>query len=525
MEKREKKGYAYRKTIAVEAFLVKIGGYGIIDTNLRKIPMNALSKYPDYEVNIGIEIHVQLTTKSKIFCSCPNGPGLRSLGEVGPNSHICQICTGQPGTLPVLNKEVVNYGIMAALATNSKINHTNRFARKHYFYPDLPKGFQITQSDVPLCQEGYVTIVLEDGSSKKIRLTRIHMEEDAGKNIHAAQTAESFVDLNRAGTPLLEMVSYPDISSAYEARAYLKALRSLVMYLDICSGNMEEGAFRADTNISVRKKGAEKLGTKCELKNINSFKFISDAIEYEIERQIALIESGGAVRQETRLWDTKEHKTVTMRSKEEAADYRYLTEPDIPPLVIDDAWVAAMQKKLPELPAARFDRLVAQGLTPYEAEIIVNDRELAHYYEAAYAHNPSKQLINWVLRDVMGYVKEHKIELSALKVTPVKLAELVKLIDSGAINARAGQEMFAAVAATGDEPQALIEKLGLAQIGSADELEKLIKEIIDANPSQVAEYKAGKTKLWGFFVGAAMAKTKGRGNPQMINDLLKKYLS
>lgn len=474
----------------------------------------------NYEVNIGIEVHVQLTTKSKIFCLCANST------EQLPNSNICQICTGQPGVLPVLNRQVVDYALMAALATNSQINMVNQFARKHYFYPDLPKNFQITQSNIPICVDGYVPIRLADESMKKIRLIRIHMEEDAGKNIHSADTGESFVDLNRAGTPLLEMVTYPDIANADEARAYLKALRSIVMYLNICSGNMEEGAFRADTNISVRKKGVAKLGTKVELKNINSFKFITDAIEYEIDRQIELLESGGTVRQETRLWDTKERKTVMMRVKEEAADYRYFLEPDIPVLIIDEPWVERIKKSLPELPDERFERYTTKhGLSAYEAEILVGDAELAAYYEAAYKLNPSKLLINWILRDLTAYCNEHKITFAACKMTPAKLAALVELIESGIINNRAAQQVFALVGQTGKDPQIVVEEEGLKQMGSSQELEAIIQKIVASNPAQVADYKAGKTKLWGFFVGQAMAQTQGRANPQMINDLLKKYLS
>lgn len=474
--------------------------------------------HAQYEVNIGIEVHVQLSTQSKIFCSCANGPAQQA------NQNICPICTGQPGVLPVLNKQVVNYGIMAALATNSKINQTTRFARKHYFYPDLPKGFQITQSDLPICQEGVVPIRLEDGSVKNIRLIRIHMEEDAGKNIHSQATDESFVDLNRAGTPLLEIVSYPDITSSAEARAYLKMLRSTVMYLNICSGNMEEGAFRADTNVSVRKKGATKLGTRCELKNINSFKFIGDAIEHEVARQIALLERGEAVKQETRLWDTKEHVTVPMRGKEEAADYRYFNEPDLPDVQIDDAWIAGIKARLPELPYEKFDRLCAQGLTPYEAEILVNDLELANFYEQAYALTKSKQLINWILRDFMALLKEQKLTIAECKITPAHIAELVTLLEKNIINNRAAQQIFGVMAETGKKPETLVKELGLQQIGSSAELEALVKEIIDSNAGQVADYKAGKTKLWGFFVGQAMAKTQGRADPQQINELLKKYL-
>jgi aspartyl-tRNA(Asn)/glutamyl-tRNA(Gln) amidotransferase subunit B len=480
---------------------------------------SVLDNYPNYEVNIGIEVHVQLNTNTKIFCSCSN--------EVAqePNTNICQICAGYPGVLPVLNKKVADYAILAGLATNCTISPSSFFARKHYFYPDLPKGYQTTQSDTPICTNGHVAIRLEDGSIKKIRIMRIHMEEDAGKNIHASTSNESFVDLNRAGTPLLEIVTQPDITSAYEARTYLKALRAIVQYLGICSGNMEEGAFRADTNISVRKKGAEKLGTRCELKNINSFKFISDAIEYEIERQITVLEEGNKVRQETRLWDTKTHQTTVMRSKEEAADYRYFPDPDLPLVVVDKQWLENMRAQLPELPYDKFERLVQhKGLSPYEAEILIDDLELAHYFEQASAQNSSKQIINWILRDVMGYLKEKKLALAEFKVTPAKLAALVELLDKGTINNHAAKQVFEVVAQTGQEPLTVVKEQGLEQIGSSDELEKIIVEIVAANPENVAEYKSGKQKIFGFFVGQAMQKTSGKGNPKIIQELLKKHL-
>ncbi|MBS1986479.1 Asp-tRNA(Asn)/Glu-tRNA(Gln) amidotransferase subunit GatB [Candidatus Dependentiae bacterium] len=479
-----------------------------------------LDQYPAYEVTIGIEVHVQLATQTKIFCACAN--------EVGkePNTNICNVCTGQPGVLPVLNKKVVDYAIAAGLATHSTIAPVCSFSRKHYFYPDLPKNYQITQGSDPICSEGNVPIRLEDGSTKRIRLMRIHMEEDAGKNIHASGSNESFVDLNRTGTPLLEIVTHPDIASTYEARTYLKALRLLVQSLGICSGNMEDGAFRADTNISVRKKGAQKLGTRCELKNINSFKFISDAIEYEIERQITLLESGGTVRQETRLWDTKEHKTIMMRSKEEAADYRYLTDPDLPLLVIDEGWIDRITHTLAELPYERFNRLMADyGLSPQEAEILLDDMPLAIYFETAYACTASKSLINWVVRDIMGYLKEHKIALAECKVTPEKLAALVALLEKGTINNHAAKQVFETVAKTGQEPAVIVKEAGLEQMDSSDELQVIILEIIAANPKVVADYKSGKDKLFGFFVGQVMQKTKGKGNPTLIQELLKKELS
>jgi aspartyl-tRNA(Asn)/glutamyl-tRNA(Gln) amidotransferase subunit B len=484
---------------------------------MSKIP--ALERYPDYEVVIGIEVHVQLTTKSKIFCSCSNEPAQQ------PNSNICSICTGHPGVLPMLNKQVVDHAILAGLATNCEVTRTSYFARKHYFYPDLPKNYQITQSDVPICSQGFVSIRLEDGSEKKIRIMRIHMEEDAGKNIHATHTNESFVDLNRTGTPLLEIVTHPDISSAYQARAYLKMLRLIVQYLNICSGNMEEGAFRADTNISVRKKGATVLGTRCELKNINSFKFISDAIEYEIERQITTIEQGGIIKQETRLWDTKTHQTTVMRSKEEAADYRYLPDPDLPLITIDDAWLAQMRAKLPELPHQKYNRFVQEnGLTTYEAEIFVEDPALAHYYELALRYNKSRQVVNWILRDLLGYLKEHKQDIGACKVTPEKLALIVGLVEKSTINNHAAKQLFERVAQTGQDPLAIVKQEGLEQVDSSEELEKIIKEIIAAHPENAAEFKAGKQKLFGFFVGLAMQKTGGKGNPKTIQELLKKHL-
>ncbi len=476
-----------------------------------------LQKYPDYEVNIGIEVHVQLTTKSKIFCTCSN----QFSNE--PNTNICPVCTGHPGTLPVLNKLVVDYAIKAGLATHCKIEELSEFARKHYFYPDLPKGYQISQHDKPICTHGTVAIRLEDGSKKNIRLIRIHIEEDAGKNIHSPYSNESFVDFNRAGTPLLEIVTYPDISSAYEARAYLKTLRSIVMYLDICSGNMEEGAFRADTNISVRKKGATQLGTKCELKNINSFKFISDAIEYEIERQITLLEAGGSVKQETRSWDKS--KTVPLRSKEEAADYRYFPDPDLPLIEITSTMIAAAQKTMPELPDEKFERYITQNkLSPYEAEILVNDQDLANYYDAAYKHTESKLLINWILRDVMSVLKDQKITIHEFKIKPEYLASLVDLIEKGTINNQSAKEAFLLSAETGQDPRMIVKEKGLEQIGDVAELDKIIQEIVLNNPEQAAEYRSGKERLFGFFVGQAMQKTKGKANPQLINELLKKHL-
>ncbi len=479
---------------------------------------SVLDNYPEYELTIGIEVHVQLTTKTKIFCSCHN--------EITkePNSNICEVCTGQPGVLPVFNKQVRDYAILAGLATNCKINKHNEFDRKHYFYPDLPKGYQITQQYHPICLEGHIPITREDGSTKNIRLLRIHMEEDAGKNIHASDY-ESFVDLNRAGTPLLEMVTYPDMSSTYEARTYLKTLHNIVTYLDISSGNMEEGAFRADTNISVRKKGAEKLGTKVELKNINSFKFISDAIEHEIERQIETLETGGVIKQETRLWDSKEKKTYVMRTKEEAADYRYFTDPDLPPIDIDDETIKRIKAAMPELPDAKRARYISDGVTAYEADILVNDRLLASYYEKAHALNSSKQVVNWILRDVLSYLNEKSITPADFKVTPEKLVTIINMLEQGTINNHAAKTVFEEVAQTGEDPAAVVKSKGLEQIGSSDELEKIVKDLIDKHPNEVAELKSGKERMMGFFVGQAMKATQGKGNPKLLTELVKKLTS
>jgi aspartyl-tRNA(Asn)/glutamyl-tRNA(Gln) amidotransferase subunit B len=347
---------------------------------------------------------------------------------------------------------VVENAILAGLATESQITPRTTFARKHYFYPDLPKNYQITQHTDPICTEGRIKIKTIDGQDKYIRLTRIHMEEDAGKNIHAPQANASFVNLNRTGTPLLEIVSYPDISGSHEAKEYLKKLRLIVQYLGICSGNMEEGAFRADTNISVRKKGTTKLGTRCELKNINSFKFISDAIEYEAARQIELLESGAEVRQETRLWDTKNHVTVTMRSKEEAADYRYFEDPDLPILDISAEQIEQFRATLPELPDQKLARFLQLGLTEYEANILIDDLDLANYFDQARKHTSSRHLINWILRNLIGYLKEHKQNLSECKVTPDKLAELVELLEQDVINSSVAQEVFELVAHDGTSP-------------------------------------------------------------------------
>lgn len=482
-------------------------------------PVSVLNKYPAYEAIIGIEVHVQLTTKSKIFCSSAHHVSKE------PNTDICVICAGYPGVLPLLNKQVVDYAIRAGLATQCTIAHESSFDRKHYFYPDLPKNYQITQQFQPICTEGYVPIRLESGTVKKIRITRIHMEEDAGKSLHSGKSGESFVDLNRAGTPLLEIVSKPDIANAHEAKLYLKTVRAIVQYLGICTGNMEDGAFRADTNVSVRKKGDPTYGIRVELKNINSFKFVSDAIEYEIERHISLLEAGKKVEQETRSWDPKNHTTAAMRSKEEAADYRYFADPDLPTIRIDTEWIDRVRKQLPELPHEKFDRFTTkEGLSEYEADILIEDYALANYFDQAQRASKSKRVINWVLRDVLGYLKEHNIEFSEFKVTPQKLATIADLLESGKINGRTAQELFLDIAQSGGQPELIVKERGLEQISSLKELEELVKEVITNNPAPVTAYQQGNERLFGFFVGQIMKKTQGKGDPQVIQTLLKKHL-
>ena len=397
--------------------------------NSDKEKILSVDKYPEYKMDIGIEVHVQLRTKSKIFCSCSN-----ELADQ-QNKNICAICTGYPGVLPVFNKQVAQFAVMAGLGTNCDIQQVSEFDRKHYFYPDLPKSYQITQNDNPICKSGYVMIRLEDGSEKKIRINRIHIEEDAGKNIHSDLTGESYVDLNRTGTPLLEVVTEPDINSAAEAKAYLKSLRLIMQYLGVSTCNMEEGSFRADTNISVRKQDATELGTRCELKNINSFKFISDAIDYEFGRQVELIESGGKVVQETRLWDSKKRFSAPMRSKGGLADYRFCTDPDLSLLEISDTVLERIKSSMPELPYDKFNRYVKElFLLEYEADVIITNLEYAKYFESLMEFYPKKSSVNWFLRDLIGYAKEQKISVHTCKVTPVKLAKIVELLDSSSIN-------------------------------------------------------------------------------------------
>lgn len=473
----------------------------------------------NYKATIGIEIHVQLNTDQKIFCYCKN--------EISqePNKNICQICCGYPGTLPLFNSEVKKMAIKAGLATNCEINLKNQFARKHYFYADLPKGYQITQSDLPICQEGYIDIKKENGETKKIRIKRIHMEEDAGKNLHTEEYG-SLVDYNRAGTPLLEIVTYPDLSSPYEVNEYLKAIHCIMTTIEITSGNMEDGAFRADTNISVNKIEETELGTKCELKNINSFKFIKDATEYEINRQIDLLEAKEKINQETRLWDTKLKKTYAMRSKETAADYRYLPDPDIATIVISEVEIESIKKTLPELPNQKIDRLVATyDLSFDDAHILAQSKELSSYFEKTFAIIPSKIVINWLLRDILGKIKELNITISNIDFTPQFFGELLLLLEQKKITAQTAKLILSNTFHPAISPKIYAEKNNLlVTLISEKELEKIITDICSKNQEAVKEIKAGKMKAKGFLIGQIMAQTKGNADPKIINKLFDIYI-
>ncbi len=479
-----------------------------------------LDRYPAYEAVIGIEVHVQLKTATKIFCSCPNQFGC------DPNTNICPVCTGQPGALPVLNKKVIEYAMLAGLATESDITRSNTFARKHYMYPDLPKNYQITQGDLAICMNGSIPIKTIDGQDKNVRLIRMHMEEDAGKNTHGTGGI-SWVDLNRAGTPLLEIVTHPDMANSVEAKNYLTRLHTIIRYLGISEANMDEGSFRADINISVMPKGSKTYGTRVELKNINSFRFIVNAIEYEIERHIQCLERGEKISQETRQWDQKNQKTTFMRSKEDAQDYRYFTEPDLPPVLIDDDWLTAMKERLPELPhhkTARFQ--TTYGIPAYDADLLTEELDRAVFFEeAAKICGNGRGVCNWILRDVLGYLKEHKQELHEIKLTPQGLGDLVKALDSGLINSKVAQDIFVEMVQTGKSVATIVDEKDLKQIGSTEELEAIVLAVLAANPDNVAKYKAGNERLFPYFIGQAMKETKGKGNPVILQELLKKHLS
>ncbi|MCM0081269.1 Asp-tRNA(Asn)/Glu-tRNA(Gln) amidotransferase subunit GatB [Geomonas sp. Red32] len=476
-----------------------------------------------YQVVIGLEVHTQLTTKTKIFCGCSTRFGAT------PNSQTCPVCLGFPGALPVLNRQVVEYGIKAGLATNCSITPRNVFARKNYFYPDLPKGYQISQFDLPICQHGHLDIETEAGGKKRIGITRIHMEEDAGKLVHTDVPGvgdDSCVDLNRACTPLLEIVSEPDMRSPDEAIAYLKKLHQIVMYLGICDGNLEEGSFRCDANVSLMPVGSNVFGTRAELKNINSFRFIKQAIEYEMERQAEILDDGGKVIQETRLFDPNTGTTRSMRGKEEAHDYRYFPDPDLVPVIIDDAWIEKVRADLPELPEAKYERFMSElGLPQYDAEVLVASRELAQYFEDTVAlFNQPKTVSNWVMGEVTRALNDDGKEITGCPVTPALLADLLKLMEKGTISGKIAKTVFDEMYKTGKEPAKIVEEKGLVQVSDTGAIEAMVDEVLGRSESQVAEFRAGKETLLGFFVGQVMKASKGKANPAVVNELLLKKL-
>ena len=474
-----------------------------------------------YEAVIGLEVHVQLATASKLFCSCPT-----TFGQPA-NANVCEVCSGMPGALPVPNRQAVHFATLVGLATNCAINTRSIFARKNYFYPDLPSGYQISQFELPICEHGHLEVNV-DGRTKRVGITRIHMENDAGKNIHAQGENLSYVDLNRAGTPLVEIVSEPDMRSAAEAVAYLKALYSIVTYLGVCDGNMEEGSFRCDANVSLRPVGTEPFGTRTELKNLNSFRNVQRAIEYEIARQQDVLDDGDKVVQETRLYDAVKNSTASMRSKEEAHDYRYFPDPDILPIDITDEEMARWRAELPELPHQRLVRFVSMASLPEaEAEVLVQSRGLADFFEAAAAKADPKKVANFVLGPLLRECNTRGLNAAdpaAWAMKPEALAELVRLVDGGTISAKIANDIFGDIFELGVMPEAYVKEKGLVQISDTSALEAAVDEVIAANPAEVEAYRGGKTKLISFFVGQIMRATKGKANPAMVNELLAKKL-
>lgn len=472
-----------------------------------------------YEAVIGLEVHVELKTASKIFCHSSTRFG------ADPNHHVCPVCLGLPGTLPVLNKKVVEYAIKAALALNCQIATYSKFDRKNYYYPDLPKNYQISQYDLPIAEHGYLEINV-NGEDKRIGITRLHIEEDAGKLVHQgtiSTTPFSLVDYNRAGVPLIEIVSEPDLCSAGEAVAYLEKLKAIIQYTGVSDCKMQEGSLRCDANISVRPAGQTELGTKTEIKNMNSFKALHKAVSYEIERQIKLLESGEKVTQETRTWDEARGETLPMRSKEEAYDYRYFPDPDLAPLVIDRAWVAGIKAGLPELPDARRQRFVQQyGLPQYDAMVLTGTRELADYYEQCVEFYPNPKLVsNWVMGDLAGMMNAGGQEIKDVRVTPRQLAELLELLEKGTISGKIAKTVLEEMFNTGKDAGQVIEEQELVQITDTGLIEKVVDEVIAANPKSVKDYRAGKEKAITFLIGQVMKSTKGKANPGLVNELLK----
>jgi len=473
----------------------------------------------EFEPVIGLEVHAQLKTKTKIFCACSTSFG------APPNTHTCPVCLGMPGVLPVLNKKVVEYALRMALATHCEITRESRFARKNYFYPDLPKGYQISQYELPIARHGFVDIEVA-GDLRRIGITRIHMEEDAGKLGHDPDRPVSMVDFNRTGVPLIEIVSEPDLRRPEEAGSYLKQLRSIVRYLGICDGNLEEGSFRCDANISIRPKDTQPLGTRTEIKNLNSFKHVEKALQYEISRQREVLMDGGQIVQETRLWDPDKDKTTSMRGKEEAHDYRYFPDPDLLPLVIDEAWIKNVKTNLPELPDAKKQRFMDQYELPsYDAELLTSDRELADYFENCTREFPQpKKVSNWVMGSLLGLLNARGKTIEDSPVAAVDLARLLALVEEGVISGKIAKTVFDEMAQTAKPAKQIVAEKGLVQITDTGALEDVVLRIIAGHPREVEAYKTGKTQLLGFFVGQIMKATRGQANPKMVNDILKQKL-
>jgi len=476
----------------------------------------------DYEPVIGLEVHAQLLTKSKIFCNCS------TLFGSEPNTLSCPVCTGLPGSLPVLNRTVLEYTLRAALATHCQISPYSQFARKNYFYPDLPKGYQISQYELPLATDGYIDIH-NDGQKKRIGIIRIHMEEDAGKLLHDLSTergAHSYVDFNRTGVPLIEIVSAPDIRSPEEASAYLRKLRAILMFLDICDGNMEEGSFRCDANISLRPRGQQALGVKTELKNMNSFRNVQRALDFEIRRQTALLDQGEGIVQETRLWDAAKGVTSSMRGKEEAQDYRYFPDPDLVPLVIDSQWIETIRAHLPELPETKKERFIRDyGIPEYDAEVLTTSKPLANYYEACLrSYNKPKIVSNWIMSELLRELKRDEREIEDCPVPALHLSEMLKMIDDGVISGKIAKNVFEEMYRSGKRAEEIVKEKGWVQVKDSTEIENMIDQVLFANPKEVEAYRKGKERLFGFFVGQVMKATQGKANPQLVNELLKKKL-
>jgi aspartyl-tRNA(Asn)/glutamyl-tRNA(Gln) amidotransferase subunit B len=475
-----------------------------------------------YEPVIGLEVHVQLLTKSKIFCGCPT-----RFGDA-PNSNVCPVCLGLPGTLPVLNKRVVEMATLASLALNCTVHEHSRFARKNYFYPDLPKGYQISQYELPLATGGWIEVE-HAGARKRIGITRLHLEEDAAKNLHegfSQSATKAYIDYNRCGTPLCEIVSEPDMRAPEEAYAYLTTLRQILLYTGVSDCNMEEGSLRCDANVSVRPRGSQEFGTKVEVKNLNSFRFLQKALEYEIERHIGVLENGGRISQETRLWNQSANRTDSMRSKEKAHDYRYFPEPDLLPVHVSAAWREDIRHTLPELPDAKRNRFTAKyGITPYDAEVLTASRTLADYFEAVVAAGaPGKSSANWIQTELLGRLSEARRPF-ADSPEPTALAELINLVESGKITAAVAKRVFVTMFDSGRSAGEIVAAEGLAQISDTSAIEQAAREVIAKNPDNVAKYKGGSEGVFKFFVGQVMRATRGQANPQAVNDILRQLLS